>query len=253
MKKLTLFIAFAFLIQAPVFSQSCLPAGITFSNQAAIDSFQSNNPGCTEIEGDVKIEGSNITNLNGLNVLTAFGGDLWVKSSGNLYNLTGLDSITSISGGLKVEGTVLNNLSGLDQLTTIGGALEIYYHYSLITLAGLEKLTSIGGDLKIGYYPYGGNHYLISIAALSNVTSIGGNVEIIECHVLPNLSGLEGITSIPGDLIIGQDQIGGNAVLNSLSGLDNVTSIGGNMSIEFNDSVTSVTLLNNLTCIGCYV
>lgn len=44
----------------------CLPEGITFSTQEEIDNYQSNYPGCVEIEGDVIIEGEDITNLDGL-------------------------------------------------------------------------------------------------------------------------------------------------------------------------------------------
>jgi len=58
------------------FSQPCLPQGITFNTQEQINNFQSNFPNCTEIEGDMIIEGNDITNLDGLNVLTAVGGFL---------------------------------------------------------------------------------------------------------------------------------------------------------------------------------
>ncbi|MCD4746108.1 MAG: hypothetical protein K8R58_07400, partial [Bacteroidales bacterium] len=84
MKKLTLLIVLTFIIQAYVSSQTCLPEGIEFTTQAEIDNFQTNYPNCTEIEGDVTINGINITNLNGLNVLTAFGGDL---SIGDYYSI----------------------------------------------------------------------------------------------------------------------------------------------------------------------
>ncbi len=58
------------------FSQPCLPSGITFTTQEQIDNFQSIYPNCTEIEGDMIIEGNDITNLEGLSVLTAIGGFL---------------------------------------------------------------------------------------------------------------------------------------------------------------------------------
>jgi len=64
------------LFTAHSFSQPCLPSGITFSTQEQIDNFQTNYPNCTEIEGDVIIEGNDITNLDGLSVLTAIGGFL---------------------------------------------------------------------------------------------------------------------------------------------------------------------------------
>ena len=51
------------LLSFSMFSQSCLPQGISFTSQAQIDSFPINYPGCTEIEGPVTISGSNIKNL----------------------------------------------------------------------------------------------------------------------------------------------------------------------------------------------
>ena len=85
-------------------AQSCLPEGITFTTQEHIDSFQVNYPGCNAIEGDVQIT-YNITNLNGLSVLTSIGGDLAIYYNG-LTNLTGLEGLTSIGGGLEI-GTAL--------------------------------------------------------------------------------------------------------------------------------------------------
>ncbi len=79
MKKLTLITVITInylLITINLFSQPCLPEGITFTTQAQIDNFQVNNPNCTEIEGDVLIEGNDITNLDGLDVIIAVSGNL---------------------------------------------------------------------------------------------------------------------------------------------------------------------------------
>ena len=81
MKRLTLFVVLALFIQSGVSAQPCLPDGITFYTQAQIDSFQILHPNCTEIEGDVEINGDDITNLNGLNVVTSIGGRLLIGIS----------------------------------------------------------------------------------------------------------------------------------------------------------------------------
>jgi hypothetical protein len=57
-------------------AQGCLPEGITFTTQNQINSFQVDYPGCTEIIGPVRIQGNDIINLGGLNVLTSLGHDL---------------------------------------------------------------------------------------------------------------------------------------------------------------------------------
>ena len=88
MKKL-LFTIIVCLFSLSLLSQSCLPEGITFSTQEQIDNFQTDNPGCTEIEGDVTISGNDITNLNGLNVVTSIGGNLIVRHNEALTSLTG--------------------------------------------------------------------------------------------------------------------------------------------------------------------
>ena len=51
MKKLIFLIVAVAINYAAVFSQGCLPEGITFTTQEQIDNFQINYPGCTEIEG----------------------------------------------------------------------------------------------------------------------------------------------------------------------------------------------------------
>jgi len=63
MKKVVVFIVSLMFLQFTCSSQPCLPNGIIFTTQNQIDSFQINNPNCTEIEGDVRIEGIDITNL----------------------------------------------------------------------------------------------------------------------------------------------------------------------------------------------
>ncbi|MCD4745318.1 MAG: hypothetical protein K8R58_03370, partial [Bacteroidales bacterium] len=169
MKKLTLLIVLTFIFHAYALSQSCLPEGITFTTQAEINNFQTNYPNCTEIEGNVKINGNDITNLNGLNVLTAFGGYLLIGDdySGNpvLTSLTGLDNVTSIGGHIEITySNALTSLTGLDNVTSIGGYLWIKHNDALTSLIGLDNVTSIGGHLWITY-----NDALTSITGLDNV------------------------------------------------------------------------------------
>jgi len=138
---------------------SCLPQGIQFSSQEEIDNFQTNYPGCTEIEGDVHIDGESISNLSGLNVLTSIGGFLAIINT-NLPNLEGLENLIFVGGDLRI-GIAFNGwaqptpnlteISALQNLTSVGQSLIIVYCDSLISLSGLENLTSIGHSLGIGF------------------------------------------------------------------------------------------------------
>lgn len=224
-------------------SQSCLHNGITFSTQAAIDNYQTNYPDCTEIEGTVYICGGDITNLNGLSVITSIGGNLTIGSlnnanqnpyltslaglnnlesigvSLNIYNnlalgdLTGLEGLTTITKSLSiVQNSVLQDLTGLNNLTTIGEKLTISSNGNLHDL-GLFQLTTIGKDLLIS-----DDGYLESLSGLENLDSIGGSLEISNNDALINMAGLSSLSSINGQLVIG-----GNINLTSIEGLGNIS------------------------------
>jgi hypothetical protein len=189
-KQLALLIGLLLLFSAS--SQSCLPDGIIFATQSQIDSFQFNYPNCTEIEGDVTIFGSEffeITNLNGLSLVTSIGSDLTIYMNEALTNLTGLEGLAFVGGDLTINGNLyMTNLTGLDNLTSIGGSLIIYWNDSLTSLTGLENLTSVGGGLVIEDLPG-----LTSLMGLNNLTSIGGELMIDHNITLNSLTGLNNI------------------------------------------------------------
>jgi len=220
---------------------SCLPQGITFSTQEQIDNFQINHPNCTEIEGDVEIDGIDITNLNGLSVLTSIGGELLIHTDYALTSLFGLENLASIGGELEiVDNIALTSLSGLENLTSIGGSLTIYANTALPSLYGLEGVDSIGESLWIET-----NDALASLSGLDSLASIGGVLSIGQNSALTSLTGLEYLTSIGGDVWIQQ-----NAALTSLTGLENLTSIGGDLWIQQNAALTSLSGLEGLSSIG---
>ena len=239
MKKLYFLIVVLIICQFAASSQSCLPNGIEFSSQAEIDSFQSNYPNCTEIEGDVIILGDDIANLNGLSVLTSIGGSLSIGTwsfeigyVGNpaLTNLTGIEGLTSIGGNFAIYGNdTLVNLTGLVNLTTVEGYLEIIANYVLTSITGLSNMTSVGGDLWISK-----TFALTSLTGLDNLTSIGGNLGISYNYGLTSLAGLEELNSIGGGI-----NILDNNNMTSLSGLDNVTFIGERLWINYNNSLST--------------
>jgi hypothetical protein len=242
MKKIILLIAAVAFSHISAFSQGCLPEGIEFNSQEQIDNFQINYPDCNEITGDVFIHGSEIINLNGLNVVTSIGGDLWILGNEVLTNLTGLDSLTSIGGDLIIKTNfILTSLAGLEGLTSIGGGLNIggldwEGNDSLTSLLGFTNLTFIGGGISIS-----NNDALTNLVGLENLSSIGGGIGIVSNDNLANLTGLEGLTSIGGEIMIYF-----NNSLVSLKGLDNVTSVGGSIFISINTALISLSGLDNI-------
>ena len=166
----------------------CLPEGIYFSTQEEIDNFQTNYPGCTEIDGGVTISGNDITNLSGLSVLTSIAGGLEIVNNYTLTTLNGLEGISALHYLLIANNPVLSDLSGLDNLSSTEGAIGIWLNESLTSLDGLGNLTSIGGFMEIAM-----NNTLTHLDGLENLTTIGGYLYIYFNTSLISISGLENI------------------------------------------------------------
>jgi len=135
-------------------AQSCLPEGITFTTQAQIDSFPINNPNCTEIEGYVIIPyPNNVSSLQGLNTISAIGGELLISDCNELTTLEGLNNLQSIGGGLSlISNDNLSSLSALHNLRSIGGGLTVSWNNRIKSLSGLDSINAETiSDLHIIY------------------------------------------------------------------------------------------------------
>ena len=219
-KNLILTMLIMLTIQMSVLSQPCLPEGITFTTQSQIDSFQINYPNCTEIEGQVVITGNDISNLNGLNVISLIWDTLIIFSCNNLTSLTGLAN-----------------------LTIIGGDLRIYNNNSLNTLSGLDNVFAIESNLVII-----DNDAMQDLSGLGNLEFIAGGLYIFDNENLTTLDGIDNLAAIEGELAIGFDDPAnmGNPSLTNITGLSSLTSTNGYLFIAGNESLTSLTGLENI-------
>jgi hypothetical protein len=198
----------------------------------------------------VHIAGEDITNLDGLSILTSVRGNMVIGdhfgANSSLSSLTGLDSLTTIGGSLDVRhNDILTNLAGLDNLTYIGGNLSIYDNHDLANLTGLEGLNYLPGNLSIGIYFLGGNFSLTDLTGLDNLASIGGNLSIAENSALTTLTGLEMLTNIGASFVLNE-----NYDLVSLTALESLTHLGGNLSIKYNRNLNSLMGLDRLTSVN---
>lgn len=194
-------------------AQPCLPDGITLNEQTQIDSFPINFPNCSEIAGDVIINGHNIKNLYGLNAVTFIGGQLAIVMNDSLQTLAGLENLVSVGGFMTIYGNpVLNSLSGLERLENVKEDLRILENNILPNLSGLDSLRFIGGVLQIC-----NSNELNSLDGLESLDSIGGDIGFWDNPVLSDLNGLNGLTSIGGEIFFSD-----NNALTTLKGLDNI-------------------------------
>lgn len=270
-KSILIFLLF-FTSHGIAFTQ-CLPEGIVFSAQFQIDQFTTNYPDCTEIGGDLVVNGSDITNLNGLEDIVAVGGDLYIWNNPLLLSLSGLDQLVSVGHDIRlVNNSLLNDLSslqniakiendlvigyidqidgggnpslpnllGLHHVSSIGGALWIDDNDLLTNLLGLNEVVSIGSGIFIT-----GNDNLINLEGIDNLSPTASGLYISYNQSLVSLSGLEGLQSTAGSI-----DLNDNPVLTGLSGLNNIESIGYELRLQNNASLANLEALTHLTSVG---
>ncbi|MDX1477166.1 MAG: hypothetical protein R3301_05640, partial [Saprospiraceae bacterium] len=180
----------------------CLPSGITFTSQAAIDAFPVTYPGCTMITGDVRITGNDITNVDSLRQVEAFLGLLEIDQCSNLLSVD-LPNCTMLHRAI---------ISNNELLATI-------------RFEALEQTTN-------GFLVHDNNQLIsVSLPALSTVQ---GSYYFYENRQLRQLD-ITGIASVEGDLTVL-----GN-LIDSLH-LPALTYVGENLAVLSNDSVRSVVL-----------
>jgi len=239
---------------------TCPTGNLVFTTQSQIDNFATNYPNCESLNVELRIEGSNITDLSGLSQIKSMSRKLTIQNCTNLVNIDGLDirfrthesyiivknnpnleTITSLTSEFSFTRqiqfeyndvlTSIIGLSGLERVSTI----TIYNNESLINLNGLEDVVS-NSQIHIG-----NNNSLENISALSNLvdeshsdTSINNNPSLV------SLNGLQGIHRAFAMYIHNNDSL---TDLSGLEGLNNIEEV----EIYDNESLISLEGLNNIS------
>jgi len=189
------------------------PLRIT-SNQDLVN-YQNQYPTCTELNGNLTIDGS-------------------------ISNLKGLEDIERINGSLLISGEGLIDLSDLVALNSVTGDIRILESPNLTSLTGLETITDFNGSIELQDLPV-----LNSIDGLRNMRSIGDNLIIQECHALQNLVGLRNLLNISSNL-----SIINNNNLSSLTGLESLRRVDEKLTIRSNSRLSSITGIEDLNLFG---
>ncbi len=176
-------------------------------------------------------------------------GDLTILNNDLLTNLEGLESITALEGNMEISNNdSLITLDGLSNITSIDGYLKLNNNTSLSSLSNFVNLTSIGSYLRISLCSS-----LVDLSGLQN-TTIQTYLWITQNELLSSLTGLEGITTID-DFV----NINSNNSLITLNGINNLTSVNNisignsNATTVFpNPNLTNLCALQNLFTNGTY-
>ena len=262
MKPNVLFLTFlcAFLFITVVLAIIVNPP-IILSTQAEVDALF----GTEKIVGNLIITGSEITNLDKLEMLDSLKGNLTIRSTSALTSIAGLSNLKFIGGGLTIDSnsallsinglskidsirgnltithnTLLANINGLTKIDSVRGSLTVANNINLTNITGLSNLSFIGGDLKLD-----SNYALLDMSGLSKIDSIGGNLSIKHNIQLANINGLSKIDSVTGSITIAT-----NTALTKIDGLSGLTYIGGGLKIDSNYALLSMNGLSKIDSVA---
>lgn len=226
------------------------------SSQAEVDAFGN----CQIIDGNLTIEGADITDLSPLQSLEEITGILRILYDSSLTTLTGLqnlkkvyrlfiyrnpllESINSLGNvtddalnSLVVEDCpLLQSLHGLEGITGCDH-IHLDNNDALLDLSGLQNLAICRGDFQIG------DHALLeNVNGLGNLQEITGTFNIVGNVALTDLSALSNLKTITDRLIVVS-----NHFLTSLNGLHNLQTLNG-LNLTLNDRIEQVDALSNIT------
>ncbi|GAA6371451.1 BACON domain-containing protein [Odoribacter splanchnicus] len=210
----------------------------------------------TEIDGNLTIECSNLTSLDGLYNLKKITGN-FITMHAWITSYEGIGKLTEIGGDFEVnaESSSLNSLAsfeGLESLEEIGGSFKVIAEssgssssslYSLSSFKGLSGLKSIGGDFEVNAKSFSSSslNSLASFEGLESLETIGGSFKVIAessysspLNSLSSFKGLSGLKSIGGDFEVNAKSFYSSSSLNSLAsfeGLESLEEIGGNFKV----------------------
>ena len=117
---------------------------LVIQTTADLDAFAAR--GYTYVLGNVRIENTNLTNLEGLNNITSVAENVWIGSWGPVVDDSGGIVYTDYQGN-----DALTSLDGLENLHSVGEDLYIYYNEALpkSLACAFASGVSVGGEATV--------------------------------------------------------------------------------------------------------
>jgi len=139
--------------------------------------------GCESIDGDLRITGTTLSSLSGLERIRSVG-YLVISDNPSLTSIEGLSGLKSAAGVTINANPRLASLSGLEQVRSLDGL--VITGNGVTSLAGLDNLI-VTGDLVVV-----GNPHLASLSGAPRLTA----VENLDVEKNPRLTGVGEIASV---------------------------------------------------------
>ncbi len=171
-----------------------------------------------------------------------------ISNTGSVLATSPIWSFTTgdnTSGGVYVGDVELNNQQEVDNFgannySIITGGLQIGAPDGVdLNLNSLSSLTEIQGQLSFSC------KHCSSLQGLSNITSVG-YLTLRRFQSLPNFEGLNGLTNVDENVVIGGVFFNKNLNLYSFDGLDNLATVGGYIYARGNDQLQNIDAFSGL-------
>ncbi len=226
-----------------------------FMSQAELDIFTP----CPNFDGNITIEGEDITDLSALAPLQTITGSLEIDNCPILTTLNGLENFTSAGANLYlINNDNLADISALNNLQAVGEEMAIVYNTFLTDLSPLSNLASVTNLIlldipvttltglenltSVAFIFISNNPQLTDISALSNVPTFLTGLNIEFNPVLTNIDAFSHVTTISdGTYILGND------LLENVDGLSSVQIFHNGLTIAGNNSLTNIDGLSSIT------
>ena len=149
-----------------------------------------------QITGTLRIQNTELSELDAFSSLDSIGGNLRVASNAELTRIDAFSSLRFVGGSLLIGGrdignAMLESISGLNALEHVGRDLIVEYNSALTTATGFERLDSIGRRLLIG-----NNDALTSLPDFRRLRIVRGRLGISRSNALTALPAFPALRSI---------------------------------------------------------
>ena len=220
------------------------------------------------ITGNLKIEGTALTELNAFNSLEKVGGNLeigdfdateaspcsGIVGTGNdmIETIAGFNRLITVDGKISIRcNDALRSLSAFARLTTardviigetatVDSQVRTAGNARLETISKFRRLTTVEGDLRIEQ-----NDLLVSIPSFALLSSVGGNLIIRNNDELRSVPGFNKLESVNQSLRISE-----NAHLKSISGFKMLRTVRESLQIRGNIRFFSLSDFPSLRTVG---
>jgi hypothetical protein len=221
---------------------------VTIKAISGITSLSNLNKKWKVITGELYIDGSYLTSLQGLDSIESLGGFTLHHYSGE--SLTGLSSLVEIKGAVNFDGpcSSMKDFTGLDKLESVGGSIRISGEMNdfnaLQSFTGLNALKKVGGDFIL----FGDYRSLASFQGLNSLKEVGGSFKLNRgtytsyygFDLIKDCQGLNSLERIGGGFSLSSSFDG----MLSFSGLEKLEYIGG--TFELNGGTSDYSAFNSL-------